>query len=154
MNLAIISGVIVSDISRTDFPKGGSVSRFRVKTFDTYTVDGEIKESSQTHLIDVYNDYLQNGIVKTLSKGQSVELQGSIQTRNIAAADQPARWTTTIVLRGSGIINVVGSAKSGMSVASSAEERPAASEPRIDHSPRKAAPAAYPADGLDDDVPF
>lgn len=154
MNVAFISGLIDSDVTRTEFPKGGSVSRFRVKTFDTYTVDGEIKESSQTHLIDVYSDYLQNGIVKTLSKGQSIELQGSIQSRNVAQAGQPARWTTTIVLRGSGIINVVGSAKSGMSVASSAEERPAASEPRVDHSPRKQTPAAYPDDGLDDDVPF
>jgi single-stranded DNA-binding protein len=154
MNVAFISGIVDSDVTRTDFPKGGSVTRFRVKTFDTYTVDGEMRESSQVHLIDVYNDYLQNGIVKTLSKGQSVELQGSIQSRNIAQAGQPARWTTTIVLRGSGIINVVGSARSGMSVASSAEERPAAADPRIDHSPRKAAPASYPADGLDDDVPF
>lgn len=153
MNLAIISGIVDSDVTRTDFPKGGSVSRFRVKTFDTYTVDGEIKESSQTHLIDVYSDYLQNGIVKTIRKGQSIELQGSIQSRNTAQAGQPARWTTSIVLRGSGLINVVGSAKSGMSVASSAEERPAA-EPRIDHSPRKPAPANYPDDGLDDEVPF
>jgi single-stranded DNA-binding protein len=151
MNLAILVGTIVSDVVRTELPKG-SVTKFRVKTVEQFTMEGEVKESSQTHLIDVWNTYLQNGIVKTLAKGQMVEVHGSINSRNIARDGEPARWTTTIVIRGLGSINVLGGAKSGMSVAAEAQPEPA--EPRVDHSPRKPTPVGPAADGLDDDIPF
>ncbi len=156
MNLAILSGVIVSDPTRHDFSNGGSVTRFRLKTQETYAIDGVSKESSQTHLIDIYNKALQDGVVKTLSRGQMIELTGSIRSRNTASEGQPPRWTTAIVIAYQGTLTVPGGSRSGMAVSQSAtgDDVP---EPRIDHSRGRSDQSGSDGnrdDGLDDDVPF
>lgn len=159
MNLAILVGVIASEI-KTQQIRDGSVTRFRLKTVEQYSLDGDVKERSQTHLIDVWNRYLQQNIVPMIRPGQMLEIQGAIESRNMAREGEPARWTTSIVLRNNGIINVLGGPGSNTSVRTDAREdepqapAPRQSAPRVDHSPRKPAPVGAAADGLDDDVPF
>lgn len=156
MNIALLSGVISSEIRRIEMQNGGSVTKFRIKTTDQFRMDGELKERSQTHLIDVWSPYLQRDITPFLKEGQQIEITGSIESRNIAKEGQPASWTTSIVLRANGSINIVGGPKSNTSVhadaAEGASDRPA--KPNVDHRPRQPAPIAMPDDGLDDDVPF
>lgn len=160
MNLAILVGKIASEIKTT--PVGdASVTRFRVKTVEPYSIDGELKERSQTHLIDVWNRYLQKNILPFLKEGQTVEIQGNIESRNMAKQGETPRWTTSIVLRNVGSINILGGSGSTTSVQGNARDeadegqpaKPHTDGPRVDHSPRKPAPVNS-TDGLDDDVPF
>lgn len=162
MNLAILVGKIASEIKTT--PVGdASVTRFRLKTVEPYSIDGELKERSQTHLIDVWNRYLQQNIMPFLKEGQTIEIQGAIESRNMARQGEQPRWTTSIVLRNSGMINILGGSGSTTSVRGDAREgsderaeQPARQQgegPRVDHSPRRPA-AVSSRDGLDDDVPF
>ena len=162
MNLAILVGKIASEIKTT--PVGdASVTRFRLKTVEPYSIDGELKERSQTHLIDVWNRYLQTNIMPFLKEGQTIEIQGAIESRNMARAGEPPRWTTSIVLRNNGQINILGGSGSTTSVQGNARDddqgtgTPARQQnagPRVDHSPRRPAPVGGSSDGLDDDVPF
>ena len=152
MNVAILVGIISSEIRRIDMREGGSVTKFRLKTVEQYRQDGELKERSQTHLIDVWSPYLQKEVTPYLKQGQMVEIQGSIGSRNAAKPGEPANWTTSIVLRGSGSINVFGGPGSNTSVHTDAS---GPGSVNVDHSEKR--PASLNAnddDGLDDDVPF
>lgn len=150
MNLAILVGVISSEI-RVNQLKFNRVARFRLKTTEQFTLDGDLKERSQTHLIDVWNDYLIDNVIPLLKQGQMIDLHGSIESRNIAKDNEPAKWTTSIVLRHNGRINTYGGAGSNTSVITQAQDRPV----NVDHRPRTPTPLQdTPADGLDEDVPF
>lgn len=152
MNLAILVGIISSEIRKIDMRDGGSVTKFRVKTVEQYRQDGELKERSQTHLVDVWSPFLQKDVTPYLKQGQMVEVQGSIESRNMSKQGEPANWTTSIVLRGRGVINVFGGPGSNTSVHSEASGPGGLN---VDHSERRPAPVNAAADdGLDDDVPF
>lgn len=153
MNLAILVGTIVSEVRRVDLQSGGSVTKFRVKTVEVFNIDGEMKERSQTHLIDCWNPYLQKNITPYLREGQLVEIQGSIESRNVAKEGEPARWTTTIVIRTTGNIQVFGGP--GSNAATRADAAEGEAPVRVDHSQKAPAPAPELVDdGLDDSVPF
>jgi len=154
MNLAILVGNISSEIRKIDMQNGGSVTKFRVKTVQQYRQDGELKERSQTHLIDVWSAYLQKDVTPYLKQGQMVEVRGAIESRNAAKQGDPANWTTSIVLRGDGVINVFGGPGSNTSVYAEASGPGSVT---VDHSDRRPAPVTGASDGgddLDDDVPF
>lgn len=152
MNLAILVGVVSSEIRKIDMRDGASVTKFRVKTVEQYRQDGELKERSQTHLVDVWSTYLQKDVTPYLRQGQMIEVQGSIESRNMAKQGEQPNWTTTIVLRNKGVINVFGGPGSNMSVHSEAS---GPGTVNVDHSERRPAPVgAISDDGLDDDVPF
>ena len=87
-----------------------------------------------------------------LSKIPSVDIHGSIESRNVAKENEPPRWTTSIVLRHNGRINTYGGAGSNTSVVTQArdEDRPV----NVDHRPRKPTPLEdIKSDGLEDDIP-
>lgn len=154
MNLAILVGNISSEIRKIDMPNGGSVTKFRVKTVQQYRQDGELKERSQTHLIDVWSPYLQKEVTPYLKQGQMVEVRGAIESRNIAKQGEQSNWTTSIVLRGDGVISVFGGPGSNTSIYAEANGPGSVA---VDHSDRRPAPVNGPDDGdsgLDDDVPF
>lgn len=153
MNLALLVGTIVSEVKKTEFANGGSVTRFRVKTVEILNLEGERKEKSQTHLIDVYNPYLQKNVTPYLREGQLVSIKGSIESRNVAQEGEPARWTTFISLRSVGEIAIHGGP--GSNIATSAEASDEEPKPvRVDHSaPKKPAPVGAD-DGLGEDIPF
>lgn len=157
MNVAILVGKVASEIKTTP-AGGGTVTRFRLRTVEQYSLDGELKERGQTHLIDIWNRYLQTNIIPMLKQGQTIEIQGSIESRNMAREGETPRWTTSIVVRNNGQVIIMGGTGSSTAVHSQAQEdeggqqeRP--SGPRVDHSGRRPAPVSG-SDGLDDDVPF
>jgi single-stranded DNA-binding protein len=153
MNRAILVGTIASEVRRVEVSGGSSVTKFRLKTVETLNIDGELRERSQTHLIDCWSPRLQKEITPFLREGQMVGVEGSIESRNVAKQGEPARWTTTIVIRGSGNhITVFGGPGTNMATRADAPE----SEPevRVDHSRRPAPVPAMADDGLGDDVPF
>lgn len=152
MNLAILMGTVVSEVRKTDLRDGASVTKFRLKTIEQFRIDGETKERSQTHLIDVWNPYLQREVTPYIKEGNLVQLEGSIESRNVAKEGEPARWTTTIVLRNRGHINIIGGPGSNTSVHAEAIDEPL----RVDHHARKPEPVMSAAsdDGLGDEIPF
>jgi hypothetical protein len=160
MNIAILVGKVVSEPT-VQKVRDGTVTRFRLKTVEQYTLDGEIKERPQTHLIDIWNRYLQTNMGPMIRQGQTLHLQGSIQSRNTAREGEPARWTTSIVLGASAQLTIMGGPGSNTAVQMQGQEdrddsgaaRNPGTSPRIDHSNRRT-PAATESDGLDDDVPF
>jgi single-stranded DNA-binding protein len=148
MNLAILIGTVSSEVRRIDLRDGVSVTKFRVKTVEQYQQDGELKERSQTHLIDVWSPYLQKDVTPMLRQGQLVEIQGAFESRNTAKQGEPAVWTTSIVLRARGVISIYGGPGSNIAVRSDA-----AASPKIDHSERVPPPVnVFDDDSLD--VPF
>ena len=111
MNLAILVGVISSEI-RVSQLKYNRVARFRLKTTEQFNLDGDLKERSQTHLIDVWNDYLIDNVIPLIRQGQMVDIHGTIESRKVSKDGEPDRWTTSIVVRHNGRINVYGGASS------------------------------------------
>lgn len=165
MNVAILVGKVASEIKTTPV-RDGTVTRFRLRTVEQYSLDGELKERGQTHLIDIWNRYLQTNIIPMLKQGQTIEIQGSIESRNMAREGESPRWTTAIVVRNNGQLIIMGGTGSNSAVHSQArdddeggqQEHPNGRQersngPRVDHSGRRSAPLGG-SDGLDDDVPF
>lgn len=160
MNIALLVGKVVSEPT-VQKVKDGTVTRFRLKTVEQYTLDGEIKERSQTHLIDIWNRYLQATVCPMIRVGQTLSVVGTNQSRNIAGEGEPPRWLSSVALNNSGQLAIMGGPGSNMAVQTQAQDDAGASgshrdpgtSPRIDHSNRRA-PAAPVSDGLDDDVPF
>jgi single-stranded DNA-binding protein len=148
MNKAFLFGTISSEIKTFDVREGATVTKFRVKTFSQYDHNGELKERSQTHLIDVWNPYLQKHITPLLKEGSLVQIDGAMESRNAAKQGEPPAWTTSVVLRRDGAITIYGGAASNMAV-----RLDAADAPKIDHSERTPPPVEEIGDdGLD--VPF
>ncbi|MAM84582.1 MAG: hypothetical protein CL472_07950 [Acidobacteria bacterium] len=152
MNLAILVGVISSEI-RVSQLKYNRVARFRLKTTEQFNLDGDLKERSQTHLIDVWNDYLIDNVIPLIRQGQMVDIHGTIESRKVSKDGEPDRWTTSIVVRHNGRINVYGGASSNTSVIGMAHEN---EKPvNVDHRPRTPTPLGdTPSDGLEEDIPI
>lgn len=153
MNLAILVGTVTSEARRIDLPRGGTVTKFRLKTIETVRTGGEVRERSQTHLIDVWNPHLQEHITPFLKEGQMVEVQGSIESRNVEKDQSaPARWTTTIVVRHSGTINIYGTPDGQSMNHQDATEDNTGETPDNDRPPQLV--PALADHELDDDIPF
>lgn len=147
MNLAILVGTIVSPIRLIDLPEGRSLTKFHLKTVENLRVDGEIREKSKIHFIDVFNSYLQKEITPYLREGQMVGIQGSMESRKIVKPDGPDRWTTSVVIRTFGNITVYGGPGSQTATSANASEG---------QSPQNESPPPYInlEDGEYEDVPI
>ncbi len=121
MNRAILVGTVVSQPRVLELENNSSITKFRVQTTDVYHVDGDLRERSQTHLIDVWNAQLQRDVTPGLSKGDFVSIVGAMESRKINGDDGP-RWVTSIVIRNSGSIQVFGGPGSNVSTHAEAGE--------------------------------
>lgn len=156
MNLAILVGVISSEI-RVDQLKFNRVGRFRLRTTEQFTLDGELKERSQTHLIDVWNEYLIDNVLPLLRQGQMVDVHGAIESRNISKENEPDRWKTSISVRHNGRVTIYGGPNSNTSIMTDAPDKAKTDDKpvSVDHRPRKPNPLPdAPSDGLEEDVPY
>lgn len=124
MNIAILSGVLASEVKTTAFAGGTSVARFRLKTTELISVDGTVRQRSTTHFIDVWSKVLQTTIVPLMKEGDQIELRGSIESRNMAKAGETPRWITTVVVRDNGAL-IVGNAGAGLAVEGDGRDKPA-----------------------------
>lgn len=130
---------------------------------------GETKERTEWHRVVIFNENLAEVAERYLSKGRTVYIEGSLQTRKWTDQNGQERYTTEIVLqRFRGELVLLGGRGEGPAEVAppdelevpELEERPA---PRP-VPPRAAAPAARGgpaggrkssiADELDDDIPF
>lgn len=132
-------------------------------------MSGETKERTEWHRVVIFNENLAEVAERYLSKGRTVYVEGSLQTRKWTDQNGQERYTTEIVLqrfrgelvllggRGEGPVEPAGSEEFEVP---EIEERPA---PRA-APPRGTAPAARGGTGggrksslaeeLDDDIPF
>ncbi|WP_162815012.1 single-stranded DNA-binding protein [Erythrobacter aureus] len=105
MNRAILVGTVVSQPNLIELKNNSSITKFRLQTTDVYHVDGDLRERSQTHLIDVWNAQLQKDVTPGLQKGDFVSIEGAIESRKVTG-DDGEKWVTSIVIRNNGAIQV------------------------------------------------
>jgi single-strand DNA-binding protein len=134
-------------------------------------VSGETKERTEWHRVVIFNENLAEVAERYLSKGRTVYIEGSLQTRKWQDQTGQERYTTEIVLqRFRGELVLLGGRGEGPAEIGPADEEPML-EPE-DRPPPRQVPqrnavtgrgpgAAGPARGkpslaeeLDDDIPF
>lgn len=95
INKAQIQGRLTRDPESKKLNTGTTVTSFSVATSETYTKDGEKKESTQYHNVVVFGKTAENCALY-LKKGQEVNVEGKLQTRSWEAQDGSKRYVTEI----------------------------------------------------------
>lgn len=147
MNRAILVGTVVSQPNLIEL-ENSTITKFRVKTVDVYHVDGEHRERSQTHLIDVWNAQLQKDVTPDLRKGDMVSIEGAIESRKVNGDDGP-KWVTSIVIRNNGAIQVFGGPGSNVATRAQASDHGV----NVDHRRKSEPEDDYPEDNAQDEQP-
>lgn len=97
LNKAVIIGNLTRDPEQKALPSGMSVTSFSVATNRVYKdKDGNRQENTDYHNIVVFGRQAETA-AQYLKKGQSVLVEGRIQTRSWDAQDGTKRYRTEIV---------------------------------------------------------
>lgn len=95
INKVQIQGRLTKDPESKKLPSGTTVATFSVATSETYSKDGEKKESTQYHNVVCFGTTAENA-GQYLKKGQEVYVEGKLQTRSWEAQDGSKRYVTEI----------------------------------------------------------
>jgi len=100
LNKVQIIGNLGRDPEIRSFQNGGRVANMSVATTEKWKdkSTGERKERTEWHRVSVINEALVDIIEKYLSKGDTVYIEGQLETRKYEKNGQEA-YTTEIVLR-------------------------------------------------------
>ena len=157
INKAIIVGNITRDPEKKALPSGDAVTSFSVATNRVWKdKNGASQESSDFHNIVVFGRQAET-CAQYLKKGQSVAVEGRIQTRSWDGPDGQKKYRTEIVAdrvqfgpkAGSGGASGGNSGYSGSSGASNKGQTAPAS------NDEDSGPIEYPAEEINpDDIPF
>ena len=144
VNKAIILGNLGADPEIRTTSGGQNVANFRVATNRSYTDrSGQRQEQTEWHNIVVWGKLA--GIVEQyLKKGDSVYIEGRIQTRSWEDQSGQQRWTTEIVAQE---MTMLGSAGGGPAAGGGGGRRGGRSAPE-----EESGPEVVPEG--EDDVPF
>ncbi|MFT5179800.1 MAG: single-strand DNA-binding protein [Candidatus Paceibacteria bacterium] len=152
LNKAIIIGNLTQEPEKKALPSGISVTSFSVATNRVYKdKDGNKQESVDYHNIVVFGRQADTS-AQYLKKGQSVLIEGRIQTRSWDAQDGTKKYRTEIVADRVQFGQKTGEGSSQGSPAGSGAPQAAvaAAAPQNDGSPIE-----YPEDEINpDDIPF
>ena len=91
VNKAILVGAIGKDPETKTFDNGGKIIKFPLATSEKYFRDGEWHENTTWHNIDFPSKF-----DRTLKKGDTVYVEGSIKTREYTDDDGNTRKITFI----------------------------------------------------------
>lgn len=153
VNKVILVGRLGRDPEKRNFSNGGSVVSFGLATSETWKDkgSGERKEKTTWHNVVIFNDKLGEIAEKYLRKGQSVYLEGRIETRTYQDKDGNERSVTEIVLpRFGGELTLLEKAD-GAAGGDGGNRRAAAPAER---SRAPAGGSTGSGTGWDDDIPF
>jgi single-strand DNA-binding protein len=126
---------------------------------------GETKERTEWHRVVIFNENLAEVAEKYLSKGRTVYIEGTLQTRKWTDQSGQERYTTEVVVpRFRGELVLLGSGSGGRGEIAGGDipgddygAEPAPAGPTRG-GPRGGAPSGRPSrpivDELDDDIPF
>ena len=96
MNKAIIVGNLTRDPEKKALPSGIGVTSFALATNRVWMKDGQKQESTDYHNVVVFGRQADT-CAQYLKKGQSVMVEGRIQTRSWDDADGKKNYRTEIV---------------------------------------------------------
>ena len=146
VNRVILVGTLGKDPETKTFPNGGSLTQFSIATSESWTDKntGERKEQTEWHNIVLQNK-LGEIAQQYLRKGSKVYIEGSLNTRKWTDQNGQERYTTQI--KGQQM-QMLDSANSNNQQQAQAQQQ----APQQNTYARN--PAAQPAPGLDEDLPF
>lgn len=95
LNKVMIIGRLGNNPELKTFSTGNTVANFSVATSENWQKDGEKQERTEWHRIVVWGK-MADICGKYLSKGSSVYVEGSLQTRSWEDKDGQKRYTTEV----------------------------------------------------------
>lgn len=145
LNKVQIIGKLGKDPEVRTFQNGGRVASLSVATSQSWKdkATGERKEKTEWHRVSITADGLVGIAERYLKKGDTVYIEGQLETRKYQDRDGSERYTTEIVLRHyNGVLTMLGSkAQRG-------------GDTGEDDAPAHDSAAAAQAGGIDDEIPF
>lgn len=143
VNKVILIGKLGADPEVRSFQNGGRIANLRLATSERWKDKntGERKERTEWHSVTINGDGLVSVAERYLRKGSSIYLEGKLQTRKWQDQAGNDRYSTEVVVGGSGgVLTMLDGAPGG-------DSRPNRQQPQQDQS------GGF-SDDLDDDIPF
>jgi single-strand DNA-binding protein len=157
VNKATLLGNLGADPEIRSLPNGGKVANLRVATSESWKdrATGERKEKTEWHSVSVFVEGLVGVVESFCKKGQTVYIEGKIQTRKYEK-DGQERYATEIVLQGPGsVLTMVGGAGNSEGGEARGNGGGARSNGAANGGARGGSPAPAKAyDEFADDIPF
>lgn len=116
VNKVILLGNLGADPEIRTFQNGGKVCNLRIATSERWRDKntGEQREKTEWHTVAIFNEGLVGVCEKYLKKGQSVYIEGKLQTRKWQDQSGNDRYSTDVVLQGyDGKLVMVGGRRDG-----------------------------------------
>ncbi len=158
VNKVILIGNLGKDPEVRTTNSGEMIANFTIATSDRWKDKntGEAKEKTEWHRIVVFNDNLARVVNDYCRKGQTVYVEGSLQTRKWTDQQGVEKYTTEIVLqRFNGTLTLLGGKRDGAGPppADSADDY---GQTRTRGQDARGNPVRAPAQSfdLDDEIPF
>jgi single-strand DNA-binding protein len=147
INKVILIGNLGKDPETRYMPSGGAVTNVTLATSETWKDknSGEQQERTEWHRVVFFNR-LGEIAGEYLRKGSKVYVEGSLRTRKWQGQDGQDRYTTEIVASEMQMLDSRGG--------SASFDAPQQSSAPQSKSAPSAAPASYPDNDFDDDIPF
>lgn len=145
LNKVFVIGNLGGDPDIRSFQNGGKVANFSVATTRKWkTREGEIREETEWHRVNVTSDGLVGVVERFLKKGSRVHVEGRLKTRKWTDQNGVERYTTEIIVGGhDGGLLLLGDPRGGGEAGGN----------RSGHY--SDAGAGAPSDaGIDDEIPF
>lgn len=158
LNKVQIIGRLGSDPETRTMQNGSVLCNLSVATSESWKdkATGEKKEKTEWHRVVIFNNHLADIAGKHLSKGDSVYIEGQLQTRKWTDNNGADRYSTEIVLQNYKgdlkILNSSGSGSGGSQVYGDSQFKSAIADRDAPQKP--ALPAGVGASDFDDEIPF
>ena len=106
VNKVILIGNLGADPEIKAFQNGGRIANFRIATSETWKdrATGERKERTEWHSITVNSEGLVGVVERYVKKGSKLYIEGQLRTRKWQDRDGNDRYTTEISLGGPGAV--------------------------------------------------
>ncbi len=155
VNKVILVGNLGKDPEVRHTQDGKAIVSFSVATSENWRdkSTGEKKEKTEWHRVVIFSEGLAKVAEQYLKKGQTVYIEGQLQTRKWTDKDGVEKYSTEIVLQNyNSVMHMIGGRPGGGSDTSSAGGDEFGQSSPMDR-PRGGAKQSFARD-LDDEVPF
>ncbi|MGJ0624636.1 single-stranded DNA-binding protein [Xenorhabdus bovienii] len=149
INKVILIGYLGQDPEIRYLPTGGSVTTLSLATSDSWRdkQTGEIREKTEWHRVVIFGK-LAEIAAEYLQKGTQVYIEGQLQTRKWQDNQGQDRYSTEVVVKANGSMQMLGSRGNAKQTAAQPVEyqpapKPQSSQPT--NKERKATPAVQPS---------
>ncbi len=125
INQVIIVGRLGRDPEIGETTGGARYAKLSIATSDAWRdkASGEKRERTEWHRVVVWGDGLAGMLKQYAAKGGQIYVQGTLETRSWEK-DGQTRYATEIVVKGGGVVRLLGSAGAGGSAVPDPSEAP------------------------------